>query len=627
MASGIKIINILKGDHFEEVFEEFKKANAEEVILIFPKNSHIAKSEAHFVSLSTEAESSGKTITVMTADNKVRGYSQKYGFKFLASPGRGSDDEEMEAEEEKPKKIEEPSDEDLEVEELETDMVDEKAEDVIEEEKTEDVEEVEKDDVIEEETVPEGMIVEDDKEVEDTEEEETIEEDFEDDGAHATGVASLAMAKFKAGHTPAKKSKSAEKASAKKLENLENMWFKGEKEQAQESSSTGIWSNKKIFRRPKTSPKANLLFLGGAVIVLGAVFYFFLGNAQVVLKPQKQTLDFELKISTSSDYSEIDPKTNRIPGQLLTYKEEVTQDFSSTGQKEVAQKSRGEITVYNNYNTEQQTFIATTRFESSTGLIFRIPRPVTIPGAKTVGGKLIPGSATVEVLADKAGPEYNIAPGRFTVPGLKGSPKYDGFYAESAKAFSGGVVGLSKIVTENDFAVAKEEVTKKALEGSASKLKSKANNLKIIDPLDNKITSLQATAEAEQAVDGFAVKAIAEAKTVGFSEEDILELIRAYVSKDQEMILLQNSLRLEYKNVKTDFAHNLLTFNVAIQGEAAAKIDEEKIVGSMLGMKQGNIKDYLLSIREIESAKVILSPFWVKVVPKNRKDVKVELMY
>src|SRR3989338_7581668 len=94
MAEGIKIINILKGDSFEEVFEEFKKAQAHEVILIFPKNSRIAKDEEHFASLASAAQNSEKTVTIMTADEAVRGYSQKYGFKFLASPGKGSDQEE-----------------------------------------------------------------------------------------------------------------------------------------------------------------------------------------------------------------------------------------------------------------------------------------------------------------------------------------------------------------------------------------------------------------------------------------------------------------------------------------------------------------------------------------------------
>ena len=40
-----KIINILKEDRFEDVLDTFKKAQAEEVIFIFPKNTKLARKE------------------------------------------------------------------------------------------------------------------------------------------------------------------------------------------------------------------------------------------------------------------------------------------------------------------------------------------------------------------------------------------------------------------------------------------------------------------------------------------------------------------------------------------------------------------------------------------------------
>src|SRR3989344_4459234 len=57
-----KIINILKSDSFDDIFEEFKKAQAEEVIFILPKNSRVGRNESHFVSLASEAQASQKNI-------------------------------------------------------------------------------------------------------------------------------------------------------------------------------------------------------------------------------------------------------------------------------------------------------------------------------------------------------------------------------------------------------------------------------------------------------------------------------------------------------------------------------------------------------------------------------------
>lgn len=618
MAEGIKIINILKSDGFDEVFDEFKKAQANEVILIFPKNSRIAKDEEHFASLASTAQDTGKTVTIMTADETVRDYSQKYGFKFLASPGKGldqDDDAEVEPledspqdgdEEEETEKEKENEDDDLEEDEEEKDDDDEEAQDENDKEEEEPEEE------------------------EELKDEEPTDKDFKQEEGEETpsegNLASLAMAKIK---RPLKKSSKFKKLSEeKKLENLESIWFKGEQKKEKSQHFSSIWSNVKMFSRSSKNPtKKNLALLGGAVVILGLSFYFFLGSAQVILKLKREPISIPLNVSASSNYSEVNPGRNQIPGQLLTAQEEVSQDFPATGEREVAQKARGEITVYNNYNSEPQIFVATTRFQSANGLIFRTPRAITIPGAKLISGKLVPGSVTVEVLADKPGPSYNIGPDKFTVPGLQGSPKFDGFYAESGNSFTGGLIGISKVITETDFNQAKETVTQKALAEAGTKLKSRANNLKVIEPFENTVSSLKSTAEAEQATDGFSIKATAKAEAIAFAEEDLLELARLAISKEQAMIFIKDTLQINFKNVKTDFEGGIVSFTAEINGEAVPVIDEGKIVEGLLGKKYADIKEYLLSIKEIESAKVTLSPPWVRSVPKASKNIKVQVIY
>lgn len=611
MATGIKIINILKGDSFEEVFDEFKAANADEVILIFPKNSQLVKDEAHFISLASEARRTDKTVTIMTADEKVRDFSQKYGFKWLASPGKSFDqDDQPEPEPEEDSHADEQENNDDDVDEENDDDADKKEND---EDANEDEDEEKEESKEEPETVP-------------LEEEPVDDNPLEEEWEETPTEANLAMAKFK---RPVKGlAKSRKLASEKKLANLESIWFKGEQTKTKSQPLASIWSNVKLFSGSKTKgTKTNLFILAGAILVLALGLYLFLGQAQVILKPKKQLLDLTLNITASSRYSETDPQANQIPGQLLTAQEEISANFTATGEKEVAQKARGKITVYNNYSADPQIFVATTRFQSAIGLIFRTPRPISIPGARLVGGKLVPGSVVVEVLADKPGPSYNIGPGKFTIPGLQGSPKYDGFYAESSQNFTGGIIGIAKVVTEKDFSQAQEEVTQKSLEAAAAKLKTRAGDLKIIEPLANTVTALNATAEAEQATDGFEMKAVAEARTIGFSEEDLLELVRLSISREQAMLLLKDTLRLVFKNSRLDFENNTISFTVEIEGEAAVDIDKDKIVDGLLGKKQSAIRDYLLSIEEVESAKVTLSPFWVKSVPKNRHDIETQIIY
>ena len=81
-----KIINVLKNDKFEDVFDAFQKTEAEEVIFLFPKNSSLAKKENNFALLANEAEESQKQITIMTADQNLKSQADKYGFRFMAQP-------------------------------------------------------------------------------------------------------------------------------------------------------------------------------------------------------------------------------------------------------------------------------------------------------------------------------------------------------------------------------------------------------------------------------------------------------------------------------------------------------------------------------------------------------------
>ena len=370
-----------------------------------------------------------------------------------------------------------------------------------------------------------------------------------------------------------------------------------------------------------------MILISSTVIVLLLAMLTLLGKAKVIIKPQREKISFELPVSVSANTAQLDTTLNQIPGQFLAFRSDVSKDFLATGEEELVRKARGEITVFNNFNSDPQNLVASTRFESSKGLIFRIPRPISIPGAKLINGKLTPGSIAVEGIADKPGQEYNINADRFTIPGFAGTPKFEGFYAESTKPMMGGMVGLSKVVTEIDFNSAKDAVIKEALNKSMESINNKKGHLQIIEPVTNEIISLKSTAEIDDSAEGFAIAATAEAKTIGFSTEDLLKLIEVSINKNSARVLLKDGLKIDYKNTKFDFEKNVLNFTASVNGEAAAKIEEEKIIDGLLGLKQNKIESYLLGFKEIESARLVLSPFWVKSIPKNKQDVQIKIVY
>lgn len=99
-------------------------------------------------------------------------------------------------------------------------------------------------------------------------------------------------------------------------------------------------------------------------------------------------------------------------------------------------RASGIMFIYNEYSTTPQRLINNTRFQSSSGLIFRSAESVEIPGYTVSNSSLIPGTATVRVYADDLGPTYLIGPGDFSIPGFQGLDQEGKIYGRTHHATS-----------------------------------------------------------------------------------------------------------------------------------------------------------------------------------------------
>ena len=195
-----------------------------------------------------------------------------------------------------------------------------------------------------------------------------------------------------------------------------------------------------------------IIIAGGAYAALE-----ILPKAEIKITAKKTAWNFNNSVSASKNSGDIDLANKQIPANFFLEKKNVSLLYPATGKKNVEKKSRGEITIYNAYSSQSQSLVANTRFESPDGKIFRIENKITVPGAKVENGKIIPAGIKMNVVADKVGAEYNIGPAKFTIPGFKGAPKYDGFYARSESQMAGGFVGELVYPTDDEIKTAKEK--------------------------------------------------------------------------------------------------------------------------------------------------------------------------
>ena len=213
-----------------------------------------------------------------------------------------------------------------------------------------------------------------------------------------------------------------------------------EKEKEYESPLNGVPPTSFAHEAPSQEPKkprprrwAGVLFF---IFLFGFGWYTFFPSVVVKIIPR-----VEQKILSSEVFSAKKPAAgDDLAFEFVQVSDEETRAIPATGVEQVDEKASGKITIFNEYSEKVQRFVKNTRFESPKGKIYRIAESVDIPGMKKSENDIVPGKVTVTVYADSPGEEYNLPDTKtfFTVPGLKDSPMFKGFYAESITPIVGG---------------------------------------------------------------------------------------------------------------------------------------------------------------------------------------------
>src|SRR3989344_3845280 len=176
---------------------------------------------------------------------------------------------------------------------------------------------------------------------------------------------------------------------------------------------------------------------GVCVIVLGILLLVAMRSTTVTITPRSHAVTFD-ESSRLVAYPAATAASGTLSYIVQTVDLADSEVVESQGTVHSEDKASGIITVYNDYQTTSFKLIKNTRFQSESGLIFRTPADIVIPGKKGT----TPGQVSVTVIADQPGEQYNVAAGKFTVPGLKTSAAiYPHIYGKSTSAMSGGFVG------------------------------------------------------------------------------------------------------------------------------------------------------------------------------------------
>ena len=377
-------------------------------------------------------------------------------------------------------------------------------------------------------------------------------------------------------------------------------------------------------------------------LMLGVVAYLLMPKAEVLIFPKKIQKNINLAVDVAEKLSEVGEEnvtdTIQLNSGSIEKNDTLSLTFKSTGEKTSSnQKARGKITIYNEFSEAGQILVATTRFLTEDGKLFRLTKTVTVPGMSLdENGQKKPGEIEAEVIADQSGEEYNIDATKFSIPGFEGGPKYDKFYAKSAQEMKGGGAENTELntVSEDDIAKAKKETTEKIKEQIKEKMQEEIgeNNILLDKAIKFEITDMANFPEEGAVADNFEYQIKIKAKGIFFSQNDLNEKINNYVSnhiiaEEKNYPLKIVMIDKEYGEPTVDFDNNSLKFNLGLNISLAAKINPDEVSQKLLGKNQKEIDEFISQHPEIQKIEATISPtFFANKIPKYISRVKMQVV-
>lgn len=365
---------------------------------------------------------------------------------------------------------------------------------------------------------------------------------------------------------------------------------------------------------------------GGGFALLTTVFAY----ATVIVQPKKEERALSnLTVTVDPTLSLADLDTQRIPGEMMQYTDDISMSFPATGEKYVETRARGMLTISNAFSSSPQTLVQSTRFqENKTGRVYRLTKSITIPGAKIENGKIIPSTIDAEVAADGTGDSYNLAEGSFLIPGFQGTEKYKAFTASVKEAIAGGYKGKSKVISKEDLDKAHGAFREEALKRVRAKNSQNLLPEFIVIPAAEKFDILSKSApNINDPAETFTVKGKVRLTNIAFQQKTLFELLNRIAYKDdasQGKTILPGKSKLDYVSA-TLLSDNKLQLVISGTLVAAGKIQTVLLQNALVGKSVEDAERILQTFPGVGVFGIKLFPFWKSVLPSQAEKISIEI--
>jgi len=365
------------------------------------------------------------------------------------------------------------------------------------------------------------------------------------------------------------------------------------------------------------------------VITSGIVIGVITGGAKITIHPKVREMNVNAEFTA---YTE--KKPNELSYEVLTIDASGERQVKASGQSTSTKQATGEIEITKT-TPGTQRLIKNTRFQTDSGLIFRIQESVLIPGSgKDASGKVVPGSIRAQVFADEAGDKYNLpANTKLMVPGFKEGGEtelYNSIVATNLQAFTDGYSGLKFTINDDELNTAKQSLQLELRNSLLEKMK--AQRPADFTTFDSAVAITYTTLPPTQYGDNLVtIKEQALLQIPLFKNADFASFIAAktITGYDHEPVRIDNlqNLTFTYTGATTSQSNiaNLSQLNFKITGvpKIVWTFDGEKMKTELLGKNKTAFYTVIKGYTGIEKGEVEIKPFWKSSFSTDMKKITI----
>jgi len=372
--------------------------------------------------------------------------------------------------------------------------------------------------------------------------------------------------------------------------------------------------SKQTGRRWKKGRAVFIVLAALIIFISGSIFF---AKMEVALVPKTASWQIEKTLILKRSGEQAFPvfRTLALPDTR-------SGSFNAT-EKRTEDAKAGGIAVIFNKSKDAQVLIASTRLEAPNGNIYRIPKTIVVPAAKSESGKLTPGSKEIAVLADKPGSAYNLGLTDFTLPGLKGGQKYELIFGRSKTEMSGGSEGAQTVVGKNDRDLALAGLIEEAKKEAVALILKRIPQEEFLFPASIEYATLkeESVPAAGAVADSFTFNLEGEIRAATMSRSEL----ETVLLKDSPQlsgfggapVRIKNLESLNIKLINYKFEISSFTIQVSGTAEVEAVLDQAAIKNKIIEKGISFASALLSEYPYISRAEISFKPFWIGLFYKK----------